>query len=132
MQRVQAILVMVALLATPLALLARTTSPSADCDMMCCPANHSRSTPMPMQNSMHHEANLANHCLYHAADMDMTCCMESGRSALPYGLLAMMAPTNPSAHARLAPPAVSLRSFVTLDPFAPQGSSADLFEPPRR
>ena len=130
MQRVQAILVMVALLATPLALLARATPLPADCDMMCCPASQSHSAPI--QNLMHHETSTANHCLHHAGEMDGNCYMRSGRAALPFGLLALMAPTNPSSHARLAPPAVSLRSFASLVSFAPQGPSVDLFEPPRR
>ncbi|MGH9758427.1 MAG: hypothetical protein ACRD4M_11880 [Candidatus Acidiferrales bacterium] len=128
MRRVQAILVMVALLATPLALLARTVSPAADCDMVCCPVNRAHSTPM--QNEMHHETSTATHCR-HAASMDMDCCMESGRNALPYGLLALMAPTKPYPHATLTPPSMSLRFFAATNPSTPRGPSTEFFEPPR-
>ncbi len=119
---------MVALLATPLALLARTVSPAADCDMICCPVNRTHSTPM--QNTMPRETSTATHCR-HAASMDMDCCMESGRNALPYGLLALMAPTNPSSHARLAPPTISFRMIAAAISATPHGSPTEFFEPPR-
>lgn len=119
---------MVALLATPLALLARSVSPAAECDKMCCPVNQTHSSPM--QNEMAHETSTATHCR-HAASMDMDCCMESGRNALPYGLLALMAPTNPSAHARLTPPEVLSRFFATTVYSTPHETTTEFFEPPR-
>ncbi|MGH9698330.1 MAG: hypothetical protein ACRD5R_11140 [Candidatus Acidiferrales bacterium] len=128
MRRTQCIFVILALLATPLALLARTVSPAAGCDMMCCPVNRAHSAPL--QNEMHHEASTATHCR-HAASMDMDCCMESGRNALPYGLLALMAPTNPSAHATLTPPSVSSRFLPATNLSMPREPSTEFFEPPR-
>jgi hypothetical protein len=88
MRRAQAILVIVALLSTPLALLARVNDPGMpDCNGMCClpHSSHHHSPartppPEPQKDDMA--------CHHGAAGQMMECSMNSGQHRMDYGLLA--------------------------------------------
>lgn len=115
MRRAQAILVVVALLAIPLAMLARS-GPCEQTQCMCCLMHGSK--------AQHGKAMQCSHC--------------SGQkkcgigSQLPdYGLIAPMAPTTPAPQTALAALAVSRRVLVNYAPGLPTGFSSEPFEPPR-
>jgi hypothetical protein len=115
MFRTQAILVMIALLAAPLALLTRgIVCDPAECNCMTVCARHAAQTPM---------CGAANH-----APM---CGTHQGRHALDYGFIAPFAPAIPLPHAQLAIPAVSnpFEAQYAQSPLA--GFSAAPFQPPR-
>jgi len=112
MRRAQVFLVIAALLATPLALLARAEAcNSAACTMMCCLPHGAHSHPgQPM----------ACHCP-----------SKSGKHLPEFGLIAPIAPTAPEAFATVAAPASS-RTAVPLSSLSlTQGFSAAPFNPPR-
>src|SRR5579863_6422007 len=95
MHRAQSILLILALLATPLALLARGIAcAGSDCDMACC-----RMHMGPSASGMS-----CSHC-------DNLCGMKTHNKALDFGFIAPMAPTIRSAHAALALPS-SVRQNV--------------------
>lgn len=132
MRRVQAILVIVALLATPLALLARAVDPGMpDCDGMCClphgshhhaPARNER--PAPEQEGMA--------CHHGAAGHMVDCSMKSDGQRMDYGLSAPFPPAQTSALAFIDRPKVSRFSnsqFPAEDLSA--GFLAGPFQPPR-
>jgi hypothetical protein len=127
MRRAQAILAIVALLASPLALLARGSAGAASCDRMCCLPHGWLSgqlrtpTGQPEGMSCHHGS--AGHM--------MNCVMKSGDHRADYGLNAPLAPTTPSAIVSLTIPrdlrlTISRRSIVSS-----AGYRSAPFEPPR-
>src|ERR1700722_10779620 len=99
MRRAQAILVIVALLATPLALLARSAGGSmSGCAGMCCP------THVPHAARVLHEKMLCHHGEFaHVFERMMT----SGQPCLDYRLSLPVAPTAPSAIGSVGSPGVS-------------------------
>jgi hypothetical protein len=132
MLRVQAIIVIVALLSTPLALLARTTGTnSMDCnDGMCClPHGPHHSTPHHAPQEPVHEA---MSCEHSAASHIIECTMNAGHHRADYGFLSPIAPTKPSALASIAmlnlPRTAGFQS-VAQNPSA--GFIANPFQPPR-
>jgi hypothetical protein len=132
MRRVQAILVIVALLATPLALLARANdSGMADCNGMCC-LPHGGHHHSPARNSApaSREAEMA--CHHGALGHMMECSMKSGRPPVDYGLLAPFPPAQTSGVASINPPKVSLigRSQFPNGNLS-AGFLAGPFQPPR-
>jgi len=98
-RRAQALLVVLALLATPLALFARTANPDA-CDGMCCLPHGSH------PSSMHHAQATAPakdaDCHHAALSCAIECSMKSSHHQFHFGLLAPIAPTKPSAFVSLA------------------------------
>ena len=102
MRRAQAILVIVALLATPLALLARSAAGSmSGCAGMCCPTHGSpcrsrtsRKNAVPSRRS---------------SAMSFECTMTSGHHGIDYGLIVPVAPTAPSAITSVGTPDVTVR-----------------------
>jgi hypothetical protein len=107
MRRIQAIIVIVALLATPLALLARAVEPGMpDCNGMCClphGAHHHSpaqdSSPAPQKDDMA--------CHHGAAGHMMECSMKSGQQRMDYGLSVPFPPAQTSAVAYIDRPKVS-------------------------
>jgi len=102
MRRAQAILVMVALLSTPLALLARTAgTDSMNCnDGMCC-------LPHGTHHSMSHHrpqgpAHEGMSCEHGVASHIIECTMNADHHRMDYGFLSPIAPTKPSALASIA------------------------------
>lgn len=117
MRRIQSAIVIVALLAVPAALLARTgpCAPS-DCSQMC---------GMILRGAHAHR-----HCVCGTSDRAAQCSTQSQKTP-DYGLNAPIAPTMVSARVAIAPPVPNRRAaepradFVFFD-FAPE-----FFEPPR-
>jgi len=120
MRRAQAILVIVAMLATPLALLARGVNGDAsECSSMCClPHGHHAAQHKQMEC---HRAEMG-HCL--------ECTMKSGTHS-DYGLLAPIVPTMPSAVAFVAIPDVSGDILCLFSEISAAGFVFVPFQPPR-
>ena len=132
MRRVQAILVIVASLATPLALLARAVDPGMpDCNGMCCLPHgghhHSRvnnTAPASREEGMA--------CQHRAVDRTMDCSMRSEQPRMDYGLLAPFPPAQTSVVAAIDQPRVSRlvgSQFPACNLSA--GFLAGPFQPPR-
>ncbi len=131
MRRIQAILVIIALLATPLALLARATGmDSMTCNGMCC-LPHAPHHAMPVSAPQHatHEGMSCEHgALAHIVE----CTMKPGHQRFDYGLVSPLAPTRPSALASIEAlnlPRVTGFQSRTETPSA--GFAANPFQPPR-
>ena len=131
MRRAQAILVIIALLATPLALLARATdSGMPDCNGVCClpHGSHHSLARNPSPAPQHEEMA----CHHGAAGHMMECRMKSGQHRMDYGLLAPYPPARTSALLSLIVPKVSRVANSHL--FAGNLSAGFLagpFQPPR-
>ena len=132
MRRVQAILVIVALLATPLALLARADdSGMADCNGMCClphgghhhsPARNAATEPQQQEMACHHGT------LGHM----MKCSMRSRLPRMDYGVLAPLPPAQTSVVRSLDRPKVSrLANSHFPDGNLSAGFLTGPFQPPR-
>jgi hypothetical protein len=118
MRRVQAILVIVAFLAAPIALLARGVfCDPAECDCMTICA-HLVSQGKPM-------CGMAKHA---AAPM---CGTHQGHHALDYGFIAPFAPAIPLPHAALSVPLVSREFAPQFAQVSVDGIHSVPFEPPR-
>jgi hypothetical protein len=120
MRRVQAILVIVALLATPLALLARGVNGEAsECTSMCCsPHGHHAAQHKDME------------CQHGVTGHVFECTMTSGHHT-DYGLIAPIVPAVPSAVAFLAIPDVSRDILAQFGEVSAVGVRSGPFQPPR-
>jgi len=130
MRRAHAIIVIVALLAKPLALLARAGSAEEpECNRMCCLQHGAHSSHMhhPMKSSTVQGA----FCPHSGSHKDCRCVMRAGDQHVDYGFLAPIAPTAPCAIVYVEIPDTSrgISSLYTELP-APGFLSAP-FEPPR-
>jgi hypothetical protein len=107
MRRVQAILVIVALLATPLALLARAVEPGMpDCNGMCC-LPHGGHHQSPVRNSSPEPQKDDVACHHGALGHIMECSMRSGEQRMDYGLIAPFPPGRTSTLAFIEQPKAS-------------------------
>jgi len=124
MRRAQAILLIIALFATPLALLARSTDGSmSGCAGMCCPAHGSHAARWL------HEKMLCHHG---EAGQFFDCTMTPGHHGIDYGLIAPVAPTAPSAIAFIGAPDVNRAIANQLHEVANSGFLSTVLQPPRR
>jgi hypothetical protein len=121
MRRFHAILVMIALLASPLALLARSTP---DDPTQCC------GTYCPMRGTHSGQHGKAMCGSLSVTERSCGCTMRSNQQP-DYGLNTIMAPTMPSALARLNAPISSRQSTIYFAAFSLSGSDAAPFHPPR-
>ncbi|MGA9144535.1 MAG: hypothetical protein WA664_15960 [Candidatus Acidiferrales bacterium] len=130
MQRVQAILLVLALFAAPLALLARVSSGiGSECGNLCCLRHGPHAAHSHADRTDSKEEGMA--CHHGEAGHAMYCSMRAGHHSMDYGFLAPVAPTAPSAFVRVALPAPSRATFAqTIDSF-PSGFIVAPFEPPR-
>jgi len=120
MRRTQAILVIVAMLATPLALLARgVRSEASQCSSMCC---------LPHG---HHDAQHKNMGCEHGATGHLFECGMTSSRHTAYGLIAPIVPTVPSAIAFLAIPDNGREIIAQLGELSAAGLISVLFQPPR-
>jgi hypothetical protein len=104
MRRAQAILVIVALLATPLALLARSAAGSmSGCAGMCCPTHGGHAARVLHEKMLCHHGE-AGHLF--------ECSMTPGHHGIDYGLISTVAPTTPSAVTSFGAPDVH-RAFAS-------------------
>jgi hypothetical protein len=110
MRRTQISVIIIALLATPLALLARGMACEASPVMLCCMVHGSHASP----------------------GQALVCCCGLNRHQVPnFGLLAPVAPTRTESLARLAQPERHYRDFWDEARFARSGFASAPFEPPR-
>ncbi|MGA2900078.1 MAG: hypothetical protein ABSF40_07605 [Candidatus Acidiferrales bacterium] len=120
MRRAQAILVIVALLATPLALLARgVSSEASECSNMCC---------LPHG---HHAAQHKNMECQHGGTGHLIECTMTSSHHTAYGLIAPIVPTVPSAIAFLAIPDNGREILARFGELSTAGLVSVLFQPPR-
>jgi hypothetical protein len=120
MRRTQAILVIMALLATPLALLARGLSGgNSECTTMCCLAHGHRA-------AQHKEMECQHGGMGHVFE----CAMTSGHH-MDYGLIAPIVPAVPSAVTSIASPDVQRRIFSQFHEVSATGPLSVPFQPPR-
>jgi hypothetical protein len=122
MRRAQSILVIVALLATPLALLARSDSGEQNqCSRMCC----------MIVRGVHSAKAKARRCICGVPAQKLNCAMKPMLHTPDYGLNAPIAPTAPSALVSLAVPRATRRAFVQQPQPTFSGFSSVPFLPPR-
>jgi hypothetical protein len=129
-KRIQAILVIVALLASPLALLARGMSgDSGDCTRMCCLRHGAHSGAM--EHATDSSSSDGMMCHRHAAAHNCECAMSPRQNSMDYGFLAPIAPTSPSAIVGILNPEVSREYFGRQMKMTLSGFLSAPFEPPR-
>jgi len=110
MRRVSIVVVILALLATPLALLARALScESTACTMTCCLPHGSHAHP----------------------GSAMCPCSKSGKQLPDFGRIAPMAPTTPEKFASVDEPDRAREFLCDLLPSTAQGFASAPFNPPR-
>ena len=126
MQRAQAILLVLVLFATPLALLARASfGLGSACNNLCClrhgaHAGHASDSKESAMSCHHGEA---GHLMF--------CSMKAGHHLMDFGFLAPLAPTAPSSLVGLVLPVPARNAIAqSMDPLA-SGFFAAPFEPPR-
>jgi hypothetical protein len=120
MRRAKAILVIAALLAAPLALLARGVNAGAsECNSMCClPHGHHAAQHKDME------------CQHGSTGHAFECTMNSGHHP-DYGLIAPIAPAVPSAIAFLAIPDAGRDTLAQFGEISPIGLLSVPLRPPR-
>jgi hypothetical protein len=119
MRRAQSILVIIALLATPLALVARTDSPEeSQCSRMCCLVRRGHSAK-------------PHRCICGVPAQRLQCAMKPMPHTPDYGLNAPMAPTEPSSLVSLAALQTERGFVVSPAQPLPSGFSPVPFQPPR-
>jgi len=121
MRRAHAILVILALLATPMALLARSDCNSSACDCMCDLVNRT------LLAHAHHGPILCGQ----AGSSMHQCAMNTKHHPPDYGLNTLMAPTAPLPVATLASLPATAQPAALSALAAPSGFLSAPFEPPR-
>ena len=120
MRRAQAILVIIAMLATPLALLARgVNSEASECSSMCC-------LPHGHHAAQHKDMECEHGATGHVFEYTMTSSHHTN-----YGLISPIVPTVPSAIASLEIPDVSREALAQFLKISASAVLAAPFEPPR-
>jgi len=130
MRRAHAILVIITLLAAPLALLARAASVGMpECNRMCClqHGSHSPHLHHPVKKSAAPGAFCANH----AASQGCRCVMKAAHDQVDYGFLAPIVPAAPSAIASVVIPVASRRICSPHSELPAAGFISAPFDPPR-
>ena len=123
MRRAQAILVIIALLATPLALLARGAQGSmSGCAGMCCPTHGSHAARVLHEKMLCHHGE-AGHFL--------ECTMTPGHHGIDYGFISTVAPTTPSAVASVGCPDLRRAVASQFREVATSGFLSTPLQPPR-
>src|SRR6201987_839190 len=124
MQRAQAILLVIVLFATPLALLARASSGlGSACTSLCCLRHGPHAGHGPRADRMD--------CRHGEAGHAMFCSMKAGHQLMDLGFLAPLAATAPSSLVSLVLPIPARTSVAQLMDLLPTGFFAAPFEPPR-
>jgi hypothetical protein len=130
MRRMEAILLVFALLATPLALLASGVAAGPQgCRRFCCLPHAAHNSPMSQSKKAGKDAEMA--CHHGEARHMIECGMKSGEGTLEYASLAPIPPTVLSPSAKLAAPEICRHHFEQHDAFATPGILTAPFEPPR-
>jgi len=121
MRRLHAILVILALLATPMALLARSDCDQSACDCMCSLVYRSLSTRAKRRPMLCGQASTSLH----------RCAMNAKHHRPDYGLNTLMAPTAPHPLVALLVPAAAAPSYGSMVFPTPSGHPPVPFQPPR-
>jgi len=122
MRRIQAVSVIVALLAVPLALVARGYAcASQNCTMMCC-LSSGRHSAHAMNMDCQHSSSGASACMMR--------CSSRGK-AVDYGLASPIAPTQLSAVSALPAPDLARANATAIFPAMLNGFPRLPFDPPR-
>ena len=130
MRRLQAIVIVLALLASPLSLLARASfGMGSDCNNLCCLPHGPHTAHSHAAAAKAAETGMA--CHHGETGHATECTMKAGHLGMAYGLLAPIAPTTPSAFVRIALPAPSRATVGQSTQFPATGFVAAPFEPPR-
>jgi len=124
MRRVHAILVIVALLATPMALLARADCGESTCDCMCKMVQKSLAA-----NAQRQRAKLCD--VSGTSSEQPMCAMNSHHHPPDFGLNAMMAPTAPSLLVVLLVPDTARPISPRQNASSASGFLSAPFQPPR-
>jgi hypothetical protein len=130
MLRLQAILVIISLLSTPLAILARTTNAGmSDCDGMCCLPHGSHHSHGELALAKpYYEETLCHHG---AAGHMLVCSVKSGHHRMVFGLNTPVEPMGRSPNAVIARPNAFRRILAPHAEFAASGFLSPPFEPPK-
>jgi len=122
MRRASSILAIIALLATPLALLARSgPEQQSQCSRMCC----------LVQRGVHSAKAKPRRCICGVPPQKLQCAMKPLPRTPDYGLNAPIAPTAAGSLAVLAAPKSTRLAVVRLAQSSTTGFSSAPFEPPR-
>ena len=123
MRRAQAILVIIALLATPLALLARSAGGSmSGCAGMCCPTHGAHAARVLHEKMLCHHGETGHF---------FECSMTPGHHGIDHGLISTVAPTTPSAIISVGAPDVHRAVASQRLEVATSGFLSTLLQPPR-
>ena len=130
MKRAQAILLVFALFAAPLALLARASAGmGSECGKLCCLPHGPHTAHLQDARGQSNLEGMA--CHHKDARQAVFCGMKAGHHPIGFGLMAPLAPTTPSASASLVLP-VPARTVIALsDALSYLGFPSTPFEPPR-
>jgi hypothetical protein len=133
MHRAQAILVIIALLGAPLALLAHSVgADAAACGGMCCLPHHGHQHPGNHAPSMPNHQHPSEACEHGAASQMPNCAFDCGHPRMSYSFLSPLAPTKPSnvmSIARFDSPRNT--KFLGVAQNVAAGFLASPFQPPR-
>jgi hypothetical protein len=130
MRRAPAILTVIALLATPLAVLARSaTDGMPGCKRICCLQHGARSAHL--HHPMNRAASVGDFCRHAAGQKKCTCAMRAGDQHMDYGFLAPVVPSAPSAIASVVIPDATRRFASLFAELPATGFHSAPFEPPR-
>jgi hypothetical protein len=113
MQRAQAILLVLVLFATPLALLARASfGLGSACNNLCClrHGSHAGHAPESQESSMDCHHGQAGHAMF--------CSMKAGHQLVDFGFLAPLAPTTLSSSVSLLLPIPARAKIIRHDVIA--------------
>jgi hypothetical protein len=128
MQRAQAILLVIVLFATPLALLARASSGlGSACNNLCC-LRHGAHAGHASESE---ESGSGMTCHHGEAGHAMFCSMKAGHHLMDFGFLAPLAPTAPSSSVILVLPVPARTAIAQSLDSLPAGFFSAPFEPPR-
>jgi hypothetical protein len=132
MRRVEAILLIAALLALPLALLGSGSS-NGMCDNYCCllHGHHMAQTQIPNYSMDEEKPGEGMACHRGALGVFSNCSMKSNSHEMDYTILAPLPPTNLSSTATLVLPVVSRQISVVSSQSPNSGFISIPFEPPR-
>jgi hypothetical protein len=128
-RRVHAIILVLALLAAPLAFLAQSRLDGAGCDRMCCMSHGHHAAQIERTSDRAESQEMG--CHHGAAGHAMKCQMRANHSANLSGPVAPIPPTVLSAAGRVTAPAVTNEISLSFQEKASSGFSTPPFEPPR-
>jgi len=123
MRRAQAILAIIALLSTPLALLARSAGGTmSGCAGMCCPIHGAHAARVLHEKMPCHHGEPGHF---------FECTMTPGHHGIDYGLISTVAPTSPSAITSVSAPDVHRAVASRQGEAATSGFLSTPLQPPR-